>query len=161
MILALLLAQVTPMQPMPKGTGLPPAAAETQGDAPAVLATINNLFAALTARDRARALTFFRPDGAAQAVVERPDGTRAYRHMTWPQFLAGIEPTGPRFVEALFDPAVEVDGDIAMVWSPYTATVDGRLIHCGVNHFDLVREDGRWRILNITWTQRTTGCPTR
>ena len=160
MFLALLLAQVTPMQPMPRGTGLPPAA-DAASDTQAVLATVNGLFAALTARDNARALTYFRPDGAGQAVVEKLAGTRAYRRFTWPQFLAGIEPTGPRFVEALIDPAVEVDGDIAMVWSPYTATVDGKLIHCGIDHFDLVRENGRWTILNITWTQRTTGCEAR
>ena len=157
MILALLFAQITPVQPLPKGTGLPPAA-DTQADTAAVLATVNSLFAALTARDKAKALTYLRPDGAGQAVMEKADGTRTLRHMTWPQFLAGIAPTGPRFVEALTDPAVEVDDDIAMVWSPYTATLDGKLAHCGIDHFDLVRENGRWAILNITWTQRTTGC---
>lgn len=161
MLLALLLAQVTPVQPMPKGTGLPPAATETQGDAPAVLATVNELFVTLTARDLTKAASFFLPDGGAQAVVERPDGTRTYRHMSWPQFLSGIPASGPRFVEALTDPAVEVDGDIAMVWSPYTVTIDGRLVHCGIDHVDLVREGGQWKILNITWTQRTTGCEAR
>ncbi|WP_425229510.1 nuclear transport factor 2 family protein [Sphingomonas sp.] len=156
--LLLALAQVTPVQPMPHGTGLPPATAEAQGDAPAILAAVNGLFAALTARDMTRAQSFFRADGGAQAVVEQPDGTRTFRHETWPQFLARLPATGPRFVEALTDPAVEVDGDIAMVWSPYTVMVDERLVHCGVDHFDLIREGGQWKILNISWTQRTAGC---
>ena len=149
-----LLLQVTPVAPIVKGTALPPPAEEQE-----VLAVADNLFAALTERDKARALTFFRPDGAAQAVVERADGTRAYRRMTWPQFIGGIPDSGPRFVERNTNPAVEIDGDIAMIWSDYVATIDGKTNHCGVNHFDLVREGGQWKILNITWTQRTTGCP--
>lgn len=150
-----LLLQVTPVAPIVKGTGLPLSTSEEQE----VLAVADNLFETLTARDKAKALTFFRPDGAAQAVVEKADGSRAYRHMTWPQFLDGIPDTGPKFVERLTSPAVEIDGDIAMIWSDYVATIDGKVAHCGVNHFDLIREGGRWKILKITWTQRTTGCP--
>lgn len=152
-LLALLL-QVTPVAPIVKGTGLPPSTGEEQ----AVLAVATNLFETLSARDKAKALTFFRPDGAAQAVVENPDGSRSYRHMTWAQFIGGIPDSGPRFVERLTGPAVEIDGDIAMIWSDYVATIDGKVAHCGVNHFDLIREGGQWKILNISWTQRTTGC---
>ncbi|WP_298669166.1 nuclear transport factor 2 family protein [uncultured Sphingomonas sp.] len=152
-LLALLL-QITPVAPIVKGTALPPPAEEQE-----VLAVADNLFRALTARDKARALSFFRPDGAAQAVVEKADGTRAYRHLTWQQFVGGIADSGPPFVERLTNPAVEIDGDIAMIWSDYVATVDGKVAHCGVDHFDLVREGGQWKIFNITWTQRTTGCP--
>lgn len=153
-LLAILL-QTTPVAPIVKGTALPLSAGEEQE----VLAVANNLFEALTARDKTKALVFFRPDGAAQAVVEKADGSRSYRHMTWPQFLSGIPDSGPKFVERLTNPAVEIDGDIAMIWSDYVATIDGKVNHCGVNHFDLVREGGQWKILNITWTQRTTGCP--
>jgi hypothetical protein len=58
----------------------------------------------------------------------------------------------------MIDTAIEVDGDIAMVWGPYTFTVNGKVHHCGVNHFDLVRDGGSWKVLNVTWSQRTTGC---
>ncbi len=149
-----LLLQVTPVAPIVKGTALPPPGEEQE-----VLNVANSLFETLTARDKAKALTFFRPDGAAQVVVENADGTRRYRHMSWGAFITGIPDSGPRFVERLTNPAVEIDGDIAMIWSDYVATIDGKVNHCGVNHFDLVREGGRWKILNITWTQRTTGCP--
>jgi len=40
----------------------------------------------------------------------------------------------------------------------YDVTVDGKFLHCGTDHFDLVRVEGRWRILNITWNQRKEGC---
>ena len=45
-----------------------------------------------------------------------------------------------------------------MVWSPYVFTIDGKVSHCGTDHFDMVREAGRWKIANLTWSKRTTGC---
>jgi hypothetical protein len=153
LILALL-AQVTPMQPMPKGAGLPPPGT----DEGAVMAPINALFAGLAARDSAAILAQLRTDGGATVASEKADGTRSVRHMIWPEFAAGIKPGPERYEERLSNPAIEIDGDIAMVWAPYTFLVDGKAHHCGIDHFDLVREAGVWRILNITWSQRTTGC---
>ncbi|MEO7688583.1 MAG: nuclear transport factor 2 family protein [Sphingomonas sp.] len=155
LILSMLLAaQITPMQPMPKGTGLPLADVDTA----AVMAPIHRLFAGMAARDPQALLAQLRPEGGATVAIENPDGTRAVSHMAWTEFADHLKPGPERYEERLTDPAVEVDGDIAMVWSPYTFLVDGKVHHCGVDHFDLVREAGAWKILNITWSQRTTGC---
>ena len=149
------LAQVTPVQPLPKGTGQPPA---IDVDAPAVLATVQRMFDGLAARDAAAIVAQTRADGGATVAAERSDGTRSVRHLSWTEFAAGIKPGPERYREALTDPAVEIDGDIAMVWSPYRFTIDGKLAHCGTDHFDLIREAGAWKVLNVTWTQRVTGC---
>jgi len=155
LILSLLLAaQITPMQPMPKGTGLPLADADTS----AVMAPIDRLFAGLAARDPQALLAQLRPEGGATVAIEQADGTRVVSHMAWADFANHLKPGPERYEERLTDPAVEMDGDIAMVWSPYTFLIDGKVHHCGVDHFDLVREAGAWKILNITWSQRTTGC---
>ncbi|MGR6327859.1 nuclear transport factor 2 family protein [Sphingomonas sp. XXL09] len=156
MILALLLAlQVQASDKLPPANPLPYADA----DAANVMAPIDAMFRGLAARDGAAILAQVRPDGGATVVAERPDGRREVRHTSWAEFAAGVKPGPERYQERLTDPAVEVDGDIAMVWSPYVFTIDGKVHHCGTDHFDLVREDGRWRVLNVTWTQRTTGCP--
>jgi hypothetical protein len=155
LILSLLLAaQITPMQPMPKGTGLPLADVDTA----AVMAPIDRLFAGLAARDAAAISAQLRTDGGATIAVEKADGSHVVRHLSWAEFTAGIKPGPEKYEERLTDPAVEVDGDIAMVWAPYTFFVDGKAQHCGVDHFDLVRENGAWKILNVTWSQRTSGC---
>ena len=150
----LLAAQITPMQPMPKGTGLPLA----DVDSSAVMAPIDRLFAGMTARDPQAVLTQLRPEGGATVAIEQADGTRAVSHMAWSDFASHLKPGPERYEERLTDPAIEVDGDIAMVWSPYTFLIDGKVHHCGIDHFDLVRENNAWKILNITWSQRTTGC---
>ena len=124
----------------------------------AIMAPINALFAGLAARDSAAILAQLRADGGATVASEKADGTRSVRHMSWPEFAAGIKPGPEKYEERISSPAIEIDGDIAMVWAPYIFFVDGKAHHCGVDHFDLVREAGTWKILNITWSQRTTGC---
>ena len=158
LLLSLLLVagQVTPVQPIVKGTGLPPA---TMTEEAGVMAPIEAMFAALAARDGQALLAQVRTAGSATAVEEKADGTRSIRRTGWSEFAAGLKPGPERYAERLTDPAVDIDGDIAMVWSPYVFTVDGRIAHCGTDHFDLVREAGRWKILNITWSKRTAGCP--
>jgi len=153
-LLALLL-QTTPVAPIVKGTALPPPGTEEA----AVLAPVERIFAALTAGDGAAVLAATRPDGRATVALEGPDGRRGIRQRDWASFAAGLKPGPDRIVERFTGtPAVEVDGDIAMVWGPYELTVNGKRAHCGVDHFDLVREAGAWKVLNVTWSQRTTGC---
>lgn len=156
--LALLLGlQTTPVAPIVKGTALPPPGEEEA----AVLAPIHAMFAGLAARDGAAIAAQTRPEGHVAVAVEKPDGTRSIRHMNWSEFTGGIKPGPERFEERITNPAVEIDGDIAMVWAPYSFLIDGKVHHCGVNHFDLLRENGQWKVLNISWSQRTTGCEAR
>lgn len=149
------LAQNTPTPRLPPANPLPYEDAE----AAAVLAPINAMFAGLAAQDGAAILAQTRPEGGATVAVEKPDGGRSIRHLSWAEFAAGIKPGPQKLEERQTMPAIEVDGDIAMVWSPYLFLVDGKVRHCGTNHFDLVREGGAWKVLNVTWTQRTAGCP--
>ena len=151
----LLLAQVTPVQPMPRGTGLPPTIATDE--TPAVLATVQRFLATLESNDRAALLAVTRPEGGATAALERGN-ERAVRHRSWAEFAQQLTPGPDRFSEAITDPAIEVDGDIAFLWAPYTVRKNGAVLHCGYDHFDLVREGGTWKVLNVTWSQRTTGC---
>ncbi|MES2059206.1 MAG: nuclear transport factor 2 family protein [Pseudomonadota bacterium] len=152
-LLLLLLAQTTPVQPLPKGTGLPPPGT----DEAAVMAPINAAFAGISARDQAAILAQLRPNGTATVLMEKPDGTRTVRNMpiaAYAEASAGTE----RYEERMTDPAIEIDGAMAMVWGPYTFSIDGTVRHCGFQHFDLVQEEGRWKIQNVTWSVRTTGC---
>jgi len=156
MILPLLLAlQTTPVAPIVKGTALPPPASEEA----AVLTPINGIFAAIASRNGQSALPFVRAEGRATATGTRPDGTPVVNSRSWTEFAAGLTAGPERFEERMPAPAIEIDGDIAMAWGDYVFLIDGKVAHCGVNHFDLVRESGTWKVLSVTWSRRTTGCP--
>ena len=138
---------------LPPAQALPPPVGEEQ----AVLAPINQLFAALEAGDSAGVLRVVYPDGRVTAVGTLRTGT-GLRQESWTQFAARLKP-GEGFRESISDPAIEVDSDIAMVWAPFVVRVDGKVGNCGVDHFDLVREGGAWKVMNISFSSRTTGCP--
>ena len=154
MLLLALLAQVTPVQPIVKGTALPPPGT----DEAQVMAPIQAMLAAIEASDGAAILRVTRPEGGATAAWEGSGGKRGVERLSWAAFAAGMKPGAVRYRETLGTPAIEVDGDIAMVWAPYTVLKNGAVDHCGYDHFDLVREAGTWKVLNVTWSQRTTGC---
>lgn len=154
MIFLALALQITPVQPLPKGTGLPPPGTP---EASAMI-PVNALFAGIAARDGAVVAATFRPGATVTVATESADGSVRIDHLTAEEMAARIKPGAERFEESMADPAIEIDGNIAMVWGHYSFTIDGKTSHCGVDHFDLIREGGAWKIQNITWSKRTTGC---
>jgi hypothetical protein len=149
----LVLAAQTSAGKLPPAQALPPLAANEQ----AVLAPINQLFTAFSAGDSAGVLRVVYPDGRVTAVGTLRTGN-GLRQESWTQFAARLKP-GEGFQESITDPAIEIDGDIAMVWAPFVVRVGGKVSNCGVDHFDLVRENGAWKMMNIAFSSRTSGCP--
>lgn len=154
MIASLLFAlAAAPGTKLPPARALPPPAAEEQ----AVLAPINQMFAAFSAGDSAGVLRVVYPDGRVTAVGTLRSGT-GLRQQSWTEFAARLKP-GEGFQESISDPAIEIDGNIAMVWAPFVVRLGGKVSNCGVDHFDLIRENGAWKVMNISFSSRTTGCP--
>jgi len=118
----LLLLQITPVQPLPKGTGLPPPNTEEAG----VMRPVNATFAAIAARDGEMLRSVVREDGNLTIATEAADGTRAITHRTMAQFIANLKAGPERFEERLYDPAIEIDGDIAYVWGRFNFYIDAK-----------------------------------
>lgn len=135
-----------------------PASGAVSADAAAALEAANALLATLGNPSKDAFLSHVKADGSATAVVEKADGGVAVTRMSWAQFADALPADGRRYEERLIDPMVRTDGDIAMIWSRFVFLVDGETVHCGTNHFDLIRQAGQWKIFNVTWTQRTEGC---
>jgi ketosteroid isomerase-like protein len=139
--------------------GLPPAKAlpPPDSDTAAVLAPVNSLFAAFESGDAAAMLRYVYPDGRVTATGTRANSS-GLRQQSWTQFAERLKP-GEGFQERISDPAVEIDGDVAMVWAQFVVRVGGKVSNCGYDLFDLVRENGKWKIMNVTFSSRITDCP--
>ncbi|KAL1964184.1 hypothetical protein VTN77DRAFT_7272 [Rasamsonia byssochlamydoides] len=61
--------------------------------------------------------------------------------------------------ERIWDPDVRVSesGNLAMVWAPFQAKINGHLDHVGVNLFVMHKIDGRWKISGLadSWWRPT------
>jgi hypothetical protein len=169
-IVAGLLLSAAPVMAQPHGAhgqgghAAPTAPRENHGhaaqeDQRAIMAVVDRMFAALAAKSPEALLAEVVPEGLATASQHGAD--RGVHSVRWPEFAAHLARIPGRPAERLIDPHVHVEGDIAMIWSRYEFELDGRFLHCGIDHFDLIRQDGRWKVLNLTWTQQTENCPGR
>ena len=154
--IVLALAAQTSSTKLPPAEALPPPVAAER----AVLAPIEEAFRALEAQDAAALLRLVYPEGRVTAVGKLASGASGVRSESWTQYAARMKP-GNGFKERITNPAIEIDGDIALVWAPFTIEREGKIVSCGYDHFDMVRQAGAWKIMNISFSSRTTGCPSQ
>jgi ketosteroid isomerase-like protein len=153
MVIFIPMLMASAVQALPPAKALPP----PDNDTAAVLAPINAVFAAFEAGDAAAMLRQVYPEGRVTATGTRANST-GLRQQSWAQFAERLKP-GQGFQERISDPAIEVDGDVAMVWAPFVVRVDGKVSNCGYDLFNLVRDNGTWKIMNVTFSSRITDCP--
>ena len=132
-----------------------PAAAQTPRDS--VVATVNEFFRAMTARDTAALGRVQFPDGVQYAARVRGDSVAIGRGTfeAFAQQLAGMKDT---YVERMWEPTVLVHGPLAVVWAPYDIHRNREFVHCGVDAFTLLRSLTGWKIATVSYTAEPTGC---
>ena len=125
-----------------------------------VMITLAQASRAISARDPELLRPLLRPYGTFTVVEEKPNGTRSLTSGAWDAYLQAMQPGPEKYEERMYNVEIRIDGIVADVWAPYNFFLDGKLWYCGINHFQLVSEGG-WKIQNVTWTQRTSGCSTK
>lgn len=120
-------------------------------DDQAVLAPIQAMFAGMSARDAAAIRKPTLPGGV---MVLMRDGKPL--QITFEDFATRVAKPGKESIEErIHDPLIRIDNDLAVVWAPFDFYVDGKVNHCGTDLFNLVRQDGEWRIASVADTSRT------
>ena len=135
-----------------------PLGAQRPPDQAEVLAVIERLFEGMRTADSAVARSTLAEGARFALVAERPDGP-ALGFEPLDGWLAAVAGSQGRWEERIYDVEVRVDGRVASVWAPYTFYLDGRVLHCGVDSFELLRGAEGWRITQIADTRRTEDCP--
>ena len=141
-------------QPLPKAEPLPPPDFSDKQ----ILDAIQTVLVTLEQGAGPALLTLVYPDGRVTARGTLASGFTGLRSSSWSEYAARMKP-GAGFIERIANPVIEQDDDVAMVWTSFTIERDGKIVACGMDHFDLVREAGQWKLMNITFSSRVTGCP--
>ncbi len=136
---------------------LVPAHAQETGERDAILKTIDQFFAAMTARDggQLRALTI---QGSLSIWAANPPEDKELNLINYTQMINRFSGEGPVLVERYWDPTVMIEGNIAHFWAPYDFHINGEFSHCGIDSFQLVKRDGQWLISNLSWTRQYDDC---
>ena len=129
-----------------------PAAPEEQ----AVIATVQRLFNAMEARDSAAASAVLIPKGSYFSVREK-SGEVSLGGQSHEEFAARLARDKEPIREVMRDPKVLLHGRIANLWAPYRFYRSGKLSHCGVDSFALVKTGGGWKISGFVYTVEPCG----
>jgi hypothetical protein len=165
------LAAGAPLQVVPTSTSSSSRAAAPAGTLPAssgglkagspeeeaILAVVDQFMIGISTNDFAL-LARIRLENSLN-IVERPapppaTGTIVTRRPFNPE---GSKPGV--FKERYWDPVVHVRGGLAVVWTPYEFWRDGKTSHCGVDVFEMIKDQGTWKIGNAMWTVEPDACP--
>jgi hypothetical protein len=124
-------------------------------DTKAAIQTVQNLFAAMKAKDAAAISALFLKEGQLVAIDrprtgDGPSTTRIFSAETFAKLIA--ESKAGEFNEQMKDPEVKIFGDMALVYGRYTFHVADKFSHCGTNSFQLVRTPDGWKIGNAAST---------
>jgi Putative lumazine-binding len=65
---------------------------------------------------------------------------------------------GGPIAEHIHNPRVHVDQNLAVVWAPYTFTINGRVDHCGTDVITLGMLQDHWVIIGLSDNERKDGC---
>lgn len=134
----------------------PGSSSAQDASATAVREVIDRVFAGMHEADSAKVRSAF-AEGARFALLPE-EGTTAPRYAPIDGWLEAIAGSDGRWDEKIYDVEIQIDGDMASAWTPYTLYVDGRILHCGVDSIELLRTPDGWKITQLSDTRRTEGC---
>ena len=149
---ALLLLSTLAAAPLAAQSDVPPATRDS------IVAVAKRLFDGMRAHDSTMVRSVFAP-GAMMMAPIRPGQPVAFQSVDG--FVAAVGRPGQQpWDEQIYDPVVQVDGDLATLWVFYTFSLGSEFSHCGVDAFQLVRTADGWKISMLADTRRKDGCET-
>lgn len=132
-------------------------AQKTDEDKKAVLAVVQKLFDEMAAANAAGILATGTADNQLVTIQKMRDGKTRISAINGEQFTKFFTKPGA-IKEVMYDPKTHIDGDWAMVWGRYVFFAEGKLSHCGINQFNLVRTESGWKIANGASTIDPNDC---
>lgn len=128
-------------------------------DREAILATVQKFFDAIESHDRSLLESILVPDSLNISSRELSDGGAQLSTRTYEEVVSALTRPGRAALERSWDETVLVQGHIAVVWTPYDFHIDGEFSHCGIDSFQLIKQEDSWLISNASWTIETENCP--
>ena len=119
-----------------------------QSDAQQVEQVARDVLAAISAKDSTAFMDLMVPGARAYSVANQ-----AIRFRDVEVDAAGLANASgqPAYLERMWDPTVLVDGDLAIVWTPYDFWIGGQFSHCGTDVLTIMRTEEGWRLAAIAY----------
>lgn len=116
---------------------------------------VEDFFIAFHAKDTISLKEWCHPEIIMQTIANTKEGNKLENNL-YSDFLKSIAsiPTNMKFEERILNYNVQIDGNLAHVWTPYEFYINNQLSHVGANSFTLYNDNGKWQIIHIIDTRR-------
>lgn len=134
--------------------------AQNKAEKDDVMKPIWQLFEGMRKADTAMILPCFHSLARMQTVAVGQANTPVVIDESLDRFLQAIATPHPEvYDERILRYKVQIDDNLASVWTEYEFYVGSRFSHCGVNAFQLVRNaEKKWQIIQVIDTRRKEPC---
>ena len=124
-----------------------------------VKAAVNQLFEGMKNSDANAIREAFADSAILQTISRNQQGQTVIRTDAVSGFAEQVSKLAKGAAdERITFETIKIDGPLAIVWTPYKFYFNGNFSHCGVNSFQLVRVNGKWKIQYLIDTRRRQGC---
>lgn len=122
--------------------------------------TITEFFEAFHKQDTVKLKSLSHPNIVLQSISVPENEVASLVTDSFADFLRNIAsiPSDTQFEEILHDFEVNIHGKMANVSTPYSFYLNDEFSHCGVNSFQLMKADGKWKIIYLVDTRQKHGC---
>ena len=122
--------------------------------------TIIDFFEAFHKQDTVKLKSMAKGNINMQSISVNKEGKTRLDENDYSSFMKNIAgiPKDKKFEEKLLDFKIRIDGKMANAWTAYEFWFDENFSHCGVNSFQLVKEDKDWKIIYLVDTRQRQGC---
>lgn len=121
---------------------------------------IDTFFAGFHEGDTLKMRSVMLAEVPMQSVFATTEGEQKINSSDSKNLLKAIanRPAEQKWDEKLLDYKVQIDGNLAHVWTPYEFWLNGTLSHCGANAFTLAKTEDGWKIIHIIDSRRRGDC---
>ena len=97
-----------------------------------------------------------------QTAFSDKEGNHKIKNDTAEGLLTAIanRPDTEKWDERLQEYIVQIDGNLAHVWTPYQFWFNDTFSHCGANAFTLAKTNDGWKIVHLIDSRRKASCNT-
>ena len=120
---------------------------------------VESLFNSMKDSNEIGILSCFTSTATMQSVAMDKEGSPTIKTNEVSAFASNIGklPKGAADERITFD-VIRIDGAMAFVWTPYQLYFNGKFMHCGVDAFVLLKQNGSWKINSLIDTRRKENC---
>lgn len=133
--------------------------AQKSNEEEAIKATINLLFDGMRNSDTTAIRKAFAAKNIMETIAMNKEGKAIVRTENINSFIKSIgAPRVEKLDERIVFTKISIDANLASVWTDYKFYVGDKFSHCGVNSFQLFKDEDDWKIIYIIDTRRKDNC---